>query len=111
MCGPENVVVIDGELLEPAQVRRSPAGIPIARFLLVHDSLRTEHEVARRIELRVGVRAVGESLVRSVLDINPGTTVRVTGHLARPRLREGDSTLIIAASRVERLPGSGTLEE
>lgn len=111
MSEPENLVVLDGELREAAQVRRSPAGVPIARFLLVHDSLRVEHEVGRRVELRVGVRAVGESLVRSVQGMSPGTAVRVTGHLARPRLREGDSTLIIAASRIERLHGSGNIEE
>ena len=109
--GPENVVVLDGQLLEPAQLRRSPAGVPIARFMLAHDSVRVEHATGRRVTLRVGVRAVGETLAAAVQAVPPGTALRVTGHLARPRLREGDSTLIIVASRIERLGDNGTTEE
>ncbi len=107
MAEAQNHAILEGELLQPPEVRHSPAGVPIARFLLSHRSVRPENGVDRPIALQVGVRVAGPALVRALDGVAPGTGLRVTGYLARPRLREGDTRLIIAASRIERLDGIG----
>lgn len=95
-----NRVRLTGRLVEPAQLRYSPAGVPIARFLLDHDSEQQEAGARRPIRFRVGVRAAGEALATAVRDWPEGTTVTVDGFLARARQRDGDNRLIISAARV-----------
>lgn len=94
---------MSGVLVEPPQVRYSPAGIPIARFLLEHDSEQREAGARRPVRFRVGVRAAGRELAEPLDGLPAGTALRVSGHLVRARQRTGDSRLIISAGRIERL--------
>lgn len=98
-----NVVALTGTLITPAQIRYSPAGIPIAHFLLEHVSSQSEAGVLRPVHLRIGVRASGQSLAESMQEVLPGTGLRVVGFLIRTRQRSGEYPLIISANRVERL--------
>lgn len=95
--------MITGVLVEPSRLRYSPAGIPIARFLLEHDSEQCEAGRRRALRLRVGVRAAGRELAEPLEKLPAGAALRVTGHLVRARQQTGDSRLIISASRIERL--------
>ncbi|MGD8709218.1 MAG: primosomal replication protein N [Ectothiorhodospiraceae bacterium] len=101
--GDANRVEIVGTVVEAPKVRYSPAGIPIARFLLEHSSEQMEAGTRRQLSFRVGVRAAGTSLVDVVNGLPAGSDLRVMGHLARARQRAGDTRLIISAARIERL--------
>lgn len=101
-----NVVMLSGTLVAPAQIRYSPAGIPIARFLLEHASSQSEAGVHRPVRLRIGVRASGRLLAESMQEVPSGTCLRVVGFLIRSRQRSGEYPLIISASQIERLAQS-----
>lgn len=103
MSGATNRVVIEGVVVDIPGERYSPAGIPILRFVLEHDSEQVENGVARAIRLRVGVRLTGEPGAAVRRALVAGAMLRVSGHLARPRLHEGDPRLIICASEVTPL--------
>ena len=98
-----NVVALTGTLVAPAQVRYSPAGIPIARFLLEHVSEQSEAGVRRPVRLRIGVRASGWSLAESMQGVPSGVGLRVVGFLIRSRQRSDEYPLIISARQIERL--------
>lgn len=95
---------LTGVLVEPAAVRHSPAGVPIARCLLEHESEQLEAGGRRPIRFRVGVRAAGEAAAGALAGLPAGSNVRVTGFLVRSRQRGGETDpIIISASRIERL--------
>ncbi|WP_435101485.1 primosomal replication protein N [Arhodomonas sp. AD133] len=96
----DNRVRLTGRLCEAAQLRYSPAGVPIARFLLEHESIQEEGGMNRPIRMWVGVRAAGDPIARQVSAWPEGTQVTVVGFLARARQRDGDNRLIISAVRV-----------
>lgn len=98
-----NVVTLTGTLVAPTQIRYSPAGIPIARFLLEHDSEQSEAGVRRPARFRVSVRASGPPLAGSMQEMPAGVGLRVTGFLIRSRQRGDEYPLIISASQIERL--------
>lgn len=98
-----NVVALTGTLVAPAQIRYSPAGIAIARFLLEHVSEQSEAGVQRPVRLRIGVRASGSPLAESMQEAPSGTRLRVIGFLIRSRQRSGEYPLIISARQIERL--------
>lgn len=95
---------LTGVLVEPAAIRHSPAGVPIARCLLEHESEQTEAGVRRTLRFRVGVRAAGETVADALAGLPAGSEVRVTGVLLRSRQRGVETDpIIISASRIERL--------
>lgn len=98
-----NVVALTGTLMAPARIRYSPAGIPIARFLLEHASEQSEAGVSRPTRFRIGVRASGRPLAETVQGVPPGVCLRVVGFLIRSRQQSGDYPLIISASEIEQL--------
>ncbi|EAR23339.1 primosomal replication protein N [Nitrococcus mobilis] len=98
-----NVVTLTGALVAPAELRYSPAGIPIARFLLEHFSEQSEAGAHRPVRLRIGVRASGQPLAEALQGVSAGTCLRVVGFLIRSRQRSGEYPLIISASQIERL--------
>ncbi len=98
-----NIITLTGVLVTPVELRYSPAGIPIARFLLEHLSEQCEAGARRQVRLRIGVRASGQPLADSLRKVAPGTCLRVVGFLIRSRQRRGEYPLIISASQIEWL--------
>ncbi len=96
----ENRIALTGRVSARIQLRRSPAGIPIARFTLEHSSMQPEAGVARRQTFLIGVRAVGDELCRQLSDLQPGAAVRVFGFLARSEQAAEDYRLLICARTV-----------
>ncbi|MCS4505150.1 Primosomal replication protein N [wastewater metagenome] len=107
----DNRVCITGRLVDAVQLRYSPAGVPIARLLIEHESRQVEAGVERPIRFRVGVRAAGAVLAPEAGDWPPGTAVTVEGFLARARQRDGDSRLIISAERISIAAGDANHRE
>jgi primosomal replication protein N len=97
----ENRLVISGELGNQPETRYSPAGIPIARFTLRHQSEQTEAGMKRQVICNIGVVASGEAMQEVVSDLEPGTRIKVSGFLARANNRQGENRLILHADSIE----------
>jgi len=98
-----NRVTLIGRLHAAPRLRTSPAGIPIARFLLEHDSEQPEGPVTRRQRFRIGVRAVGEALCAELKQLEPGRLMRVEGYLTRNKQGAEDYRLVVVAQHLEAL--------
>ena len=96
---------LTGWLVEAAELRHSPAGVPIARGLIEHESQQTEAGASRSIRFRVGVSAAGTPLAERLTDLPAGASLRVCGYMRRSRQRTPETDpIIISVSRFERLP-------
>jgi len=99
-----NRVELTGRLVDKTELRYSPAGVPIARALLEHESSQTEAGVERWIRFLVGVRAAGSPLAEALDDIPIGRPLEVAGVLLRSRQQGPDTDpIIISLSHVQRL--------
>lgn len=106
-----NCVELTGTLVDAPQMRRSPAGIPITRALLEHESQQTEAGRERLIRFRVGLRAAGSPLAEALEREVAGVSLSVSGCLLRARQRNTDTDpIIVSVSRIERLAET-TLED
>lgn len=85
------------------ETRYNPAGIPIARFTLKHQSLQSEAGMKRQVICNIGIVASGESLQSLVQQLQIGDGIRVSGFLARANNRQGENRLILHAERIERI--------
>lgn len=99
----ENRLQIAGIVGSDPEVRYSPAGIPIARFTLKHESQQQEAGLTRQVVCNIGVVASGEALQQSVKQLETGSGIRVSGFLARANNRQGEYRLILHADEIARL--------
>lgn len=100
---PANALVIEGQVTRLPQTRHSPAGIPISRFAIEHQSRCDEAGAMREVRLRLGVVATGPQLQPIVARLVPGSRVRVEGFLARAGFRSVDHRLVLHAQSMELL--------
>ena len=59
----DNRLVLSGSLSKAPEIRYSPAGVPIARFTLQHQSRQQQAEMPRQVVCNILVIASGESVV------------------------------------------------
>ena len=104
---PDNELVLTGRLLKAAEVRTTPAGIPIARFTLEHGSRRSEAGQLREVECRIRVVAIGESFARDINDCQPGTWLKVKGFLSRAGYRAPDLRIELHALEIQTVAEHG----
>jgi primosomal replication protein N len=104
---PDNELVLMGQLLKPAQVRVTPAGIPIARFVLVHRSRRPEAGRVRDVECRIGVVASGSALTDTVAARSAGSWCRVRGFMSRAGYRSPDMRVELHALEIQAVDETG----
>jgi len=97
----ENRLQIGGVVGNSPEVRYSPAGIPIARFTLKHQSLQSEAGMQRQVICNIGVVVSGEVLQPLVKQLQTGMGIRVSGFLARANNRQGENRLILHADQLE----------
>lgn len=103
----ENDLVFTGQLLKAAEIRTTPAGIPIARFVLAHRSRRSEAGQMREVECRLSVVASGQSLTAGVADHKPGAWLQVKGFLNRPGYRAADTRIELHALEIQTVAQRG----
>ncbi|MCW8971823.1 MAG: primosomal replication protein N [Gammaproteobacteria bacterium] len=99
----ENRLQIAGVVGNSPETRYSPAGIPIARFTLRHQSQQSEAGMQRQVLCNIGVVASGEALLQIVQQLQTGEGVRVIGFLARANNRQGENRLILHADSIETI--------
>jgi len=102
-----NELVLTGQLLKPAEMRTTPAGIPIARFVLVHSSRRSEAGQMRNVECRMLVVASGQTLTAGISDWSPGIRLQVTGFLSRAGYRAPDMRIELHALDIKTVGTDG----
>jgi primosomal replication protein N len=99
----DNCLIIAGQLAGSCEIRTTPAGVPIGRFLLEHFSGQQEAGLPREARCRIPVMACGEALVRLARRLAPGARVRVQGFISRANHREGEYRLVLHAARIDIL--------
>ena len=80
-----NKLVLSGEVLQIAELRYTPAGIPLLRLTLRHMSEQIEAGMKRKIECEIPAVAMAQ-LAEQAKGINVGTVVKVSGFLAKRSL-------------------------
>jgi len=96
-----NELVLSGQLLKAAEIRTTPAGIPIARFVLVHRSRRREAGQMREVECRMLVVASGKTLTAGITGWSPGIRLQVKGFLSRAGYRAPDMRVELHALDIQ----------
>jgi primosomal replication protein N len=99
----ENHLVLSGAVLRRPERRVSPAGIPIARFLLDHRSRQQEAGMTREVQCRIRVVASGVALQGFMQRLQTGSRVRVEGFLSRAGYRDPHHALELHAQHIELL--------
>jgi primosomal replication protein N len=99
----DNCLIIAGQVAGSCETRTSPAGVPISRFLLEHQSGQVEAGVPREVRCRIPVVACGEALARIAGRLPPAAWVRVRGFIGRANFREGEYRLVLHAAHIDIL--------
>jgi len=107
---PDNRLVLTGQLHQVAELRTTPAGIPIARFVLAHRSRRTEAGQPRDVECRLTVVASGDPLAGVMKTLPAGTWLKVTGFLSRAGYRAPDTRIELHALTIQTVEMNGRNE-
>jgi primosomal replication protein N len=107
---PDNELVLTGQLRRAAEVRTTPAGIPIARFVLVHRSRRKESGRMRDVECRIMVVASGAGLAKAIAGYPAGSWCRVRGFLSRAGYRAPDMRVELHALEIQTAEHGGLPE-
>lgn len=97
----DNCLMIAGCVVGPCEMRTSPAGVAIGRFLLEHQSSQMEAGLMREVYCRIPVVACGGPIADVVCDLAPGEPVRVRGFIGRANNREGEYRLVLHAAHIE----------
>ena len=99
----DNRLRISGLLAKQPETRHSPAGVPITRFTLQHESLQQEAGMQRRAICNIAVIASGEEMLKQTKGLQGGQQLRVSGFLCRANNRQGENRLILHAEQIELL--------
>lgn len=96
-----NRLLIAGTLIKEPEIRISPAGIPIARFILKHESRQIEADMQRQVACTIGVVASGEGLKRVVEQLGIGSRVRISGFINQAGYRSQENRLVLHAEQIQ----------
>jgi single-stranded DNA-binding protein len=90
-----NRIELEGRVVEPPEIRTTPAGTPVLRFSV--------DCAAPGEELRLAIVTVGESALAAKPLLGPGREVRVIGRMRalKGKLKAG-ATLEVVAESIER---------
>ncbi len=105
----DNRLEIAGCVAKAPQTRYSPAGIPITRFPLRHESRQSEGGLSRVVRCTIGVVVTGETQQARVRQLGEGSQIRVIGFISRSGNRD-DSRIELHADTIELLPGGETVQ-
>ena len=84
------------------QTRKTPAGIPITRFTLAHESAQKEAGLARQVELKIVVIVTGKDLQAQLTGVTTGSSITVKGFLNKSVFRGQDVKLVIHAESITK---------
>jgi primosomal replication protein N len=93
-----NQVEICGKLIELDALRHTPAGIPVLKFKLGHESTQLEAGIARKVACEIEGIAF-EREARLLATAAPGLELRLQGFLDRKS--RNSSKLVLHATQIE----------
>jgi primosomal replication protein N len=99
----DNCLVMSGRVVKSEPARYSPAGLPITRLVLDHQSEQLEAGFPREARCRIAVAVCGEPLNRQIDGLAVGSEIRVSGFISRVSHRHSESRLILHAQKIEFL--------
>ena len=98
---------MSGQVVKAPETRHSPAGIPITRFVLQHQSRQLEAGSPREVHFSILVVAAGAELHPVASALVEGQVLRVRGFLTRSSHKSGDNKLVLHAQGIESLSPEG----
>ncbi|MBK6631962.1 MAG: primosomal replication protein N [Betaproteobacteria bacterium] len=81
VAAPQNELTISGCIIELAQLRHTPAGVPVLNFRIAHASEQIEAGLPRKVECELQAVSLGQAAIL-LRGAKPGDGVRLTGFLA-----------------------------
>jgi len=94
----DNFVVLRGRLVERDTLRYTPAGIPMMKFRMAHESKKAEAGVSRNVSFEI--QAVAFEREAGLLAAAPlGMELKVTGFLDKKG--RSSATLVLHATQIE----------
>lgn len=102
MASPQNRLTITGRIIELAQLRYTPAGVPVLNCRVGHASERIEAGLARKVECELQAVALGQ-VAQLMQGAKPGDGVELTGFLADKSAKSRQPVLHI--ERIEFMEG------
>lgn len=100
---PDNRLALTGLLLDDPQTRMTPAGVPVSRFTLEHESDQPDDGQNRQFRFRIAVHARGQALQDVIGTLRAGSPVRVLGYLGHSGYRPEQHRLVVFARRIQLL--------
>lgn len=97
-----NQVVIDGVIAVKEPLRYSPAGIPILKFRLEHQSTQIEADSEFKVQLQLEVWMNGEAALK-VNQLNQGTPIMLKGFLSQHH--QGSTLTVLRAEQYKLMIG------
>ncbi|ADU91037.1 primosomal replication protein N [Taylorella equigenitalis] len=79
-----NIVRLDGVIIEVADIRFSPAKIPILDLILEHDSEVKTFSLSRKLNFKILAQAV-DTIAEDLSKLDVGTKLEVVGFLSETR--------------------------
>ena len=103
MAAPQNQLSITGSIIELAQLRHTPAGVPVLNFRIAHASEQIEAGLPRKVECELQAVALGQTALL-LQGAKPGDGTRLTGFLVAKSTQSKQPVLHV--ERIEFLEGS-----
>ncbi|MBS3916751.1 MAG: primosomal replication protein N [Sulfuritalea sp.] len=97
-----NELTISGCIIELAQLRHTPAGVPVLNFRIAHASEQIEAGLPRKVECELKAVSLGQTAVL-LRGAKPGDGVKLTGFLAAKNSQS--SQLVLHVERIDFLEG------
>lgn len=97
----ENRVSISGLLAKVYDTRYSPAGIPITRFILEHQSAQSEAGLNRKIYCKVLIIVAGNTMHENLNRLNVGDQILVEGYLNQVSYQGQNPKLCVNAEAIK----------
>jgi primosomal replication protein N len=80
-----NNLVLDAEVMQIAELRYTPAGLPLLSIVLQHRSQQVEAGMKRKVDCEVNAVLLGDIASSQLVEI--GAQIKVSGFLAKRSLK------------------------
>ena len=97
-----NRIVLCGRLIELDTLRHTPAGVPVVKFRIQHDSTQTEGRGERKVSCEIAAVAF-EREAKLLAAAKPGSMLTATGFLAAKS--QTSRIPVLHATQIEFEPG------
>jgi primosomal replication protein N len=100
---PINLAQLSGILQERGALRRTPAGVAVLDFSLMHESMQIEASVERKVDCEMDCVAIGNQ-AQILATVKPGAALTVSGFLAARSLKR--KTPVLHVNTIEFVEGN-----